>query len=121
MNRKESTVPSDEQYANGLDFSQYDTQGFQTEFPLLIHKFEAEADSGSHEARRDWIKYIRPTIQFGGCNPVNGNFTSLTMPFCLPERLRHMRTPTNVSSDDLSDCHHSINDEAKFCFRRFSR
>lgn len=36
----------------------------------------------------DWIRYIGPAPEFGGCNPVNGNFTALVLPLCKPERLQ---------------------------------
>jgi hypothetical protein len=79
---------TDEPTAFALDFASYDTQKFHTNLPVRIHKLDAEANDGCREARLDWIKYCGPAIQFGNCNPVNGNFTSLTMPLVIPERLR---------------------------------
>ena len=63
--------------------------GFFTDaYSVCLNNHEAEANSGCYEARRDWIKYIGPVEQFGGCNPVNGNFTAVVLPLCKPERLR---------------------------------
>jgi len=71
-----------------VDASCYDTQGFSENYTLRRHHHEIEADRGSQEARSDWIKYIGPVQEFGGCNPYRGNFTSLVLPLCLPERIR---------------------------------
>ncbi|KAK3331321.1 isoprenoid synthase domain-containing protein, partial [Apodospora peruviana] len=72
-----------------IDLGRFDTQGFcRTGYPLRRHRFEALADAGCHEARQDWIRYIGPVDEFGGCNPVNGNFTALALPLVKPERLR---------------------------------
>jgi hypothetical protein len=71
-----------------LDLSKYDTHGFCPEYPLARHKYERAADDGCHEARLDWIQYIGPVTEFGGCNPRNGNFAALVLPLCKPERLR---------------------------------
>jgi hypothetical protein len=76
------------QYSHLLHIGEYDTHGFCEDYQLRRHKYEAEANSGSYEARQDWIRLIGPVDQFGGCNPVNGNFTAVVLPFCLPERLR---------------------------------
>src|SRR5689334_4491283 len=35
------------------------------------------ANAGCLEARRDWARYIGPAREFGGCNPIDGNFTAL--------------------------------------------
>ncbi|RMZ70974.1 fusicoccadiene synthase [Pyrenophora seminiperda CCB06] len=71
-----------------IPLSQYDTQGLCSNYTLRRHKYEAEANAGCHEARSDWIKYIGPIEQFGGCNPLNGNFSAVVLPLCRPERLR---------------------------------
>lgn len=34
------------------------------------------------------MQYIGPATEFGGCNPLNGNFTALVLPLCKPERLQ---------------------------------
>jgi hypothetical protein len=74
--------------AETLDLSQYDTQGFCPNYPLLRHRYESLANLGCHEARADWIQYVGPAAEFGGCNPLNGNFTALVLPVCRPERLQ---------------------------------
>jgi hypothetical protein len=74
--------------AEVLDLSQFDTQGFSRDYPILRHRFEALANLGCHEARTDWIQYVGPVAEFGGCNTLNGNFTALVLPMCKPERLQ---------------------------------
>lgn len=74
--------------AETLDLSEYDTQGFCPGYTLLRHRFESLANDGCHEARTDWIQYIGTVAEFGGCNPLNGNFTALVLPLCKPERLQ---------------------------------
>jgi hypothetical protein len=82
------TFVSDDQTSFTVDISQYDTEGFCANYRLRRHKFEQFANDGCHEARLDWSKYVQSTDQFGGCNPVNGNFTAVVLPLCKPERLR---------------------------------
>ncbi|KAK4185022.1 isoprenoid synthase domain-containing protein [Podospora australis] len=65
-----------------------DLHGFCPKYPLARHKHEVLANAGCADARQDWIKHIGPASEFGGCNPVNGNFTALVLPLCKPERLR---------------------------------
>jgi hypothetical protein len=79
---------SDDRTSSIIDISQYNTHGLCANYTLRRHKYEAEANAGSHEARSDWIKHIGPVEQFGGCNPINGNFTAVVLPLCLPERIR---------------------------------
>jgi len=79
---------SDDASSYLLDLANYDTQGLCYKYTLRKHKYESEANAGCYEARSDWIRYIRPVEQFGSCNPVNGNFSSLVLPLCKPERLR---------------------------------
>jgi hypothetical protein len=88
MYQDDAVTPADDRTACLLDISHYDTHGFCTGYSLRRHKFEEKANAGSHEARLDWAKYIGSTNQFGGCNPINGNFTALVLPLCRPERLR---------------------------------
>lgn len=70
-----------------VDPSSYDALGFAKSYTLRRHKYEAEANRGAYECRQDWIKYIGPIEQFGNCNPYDGNFTYLVLPFTRPERL----------------------------------
>jgi hypothetical protein len=78
----------DEPTAETLDISQYATDGFCQDYPLKRHRHEALANAGSLEARRDWARYIGHAGEFGGCNPLNGNFTALVLPLCRPDRIR---------------------------------
>jgi hypothetical protein len=71
-----------------VDISHYALDGFCKGYSLRKHKNEIEADAGCYEARRDWTNYIGPVKEFGGCNPINGNFTAVVLPLCKPERLR---------------------------------
>jgi hypothetical protein len=82
------TQTTDDQTSYLVDFSLDETHGLCANYPLRRHKFEAETNAGCHEARSDWIKYIGPIEQFGGCNPINGNFTAVVLPLSKPERLR---------------------------------
>ena len=80
--------PSDDATSYEVDLADYDTHGLCSKYTLRRHKYETEANAGCHEARSDWIRYIGPVRQFGGCNPVNGNFSSVVLPLCKPECLR---------------------------------
>jgi ophiobolin F synthase len=71
-----------------VPLSHYDTQSLCSFYTLRRHKFESEANAGCYEARQDWIKYIGAIEEFGGCNPINGNFTAVALPLTKPERLR---------------------------------
>jgi ophiobolin F synthase len=70
-----------------VPLSNFDTHGLCTKYTLRRHKWEAEANAGSHKARSDWIKYVGPVKQFGICNPINGNYPAIALPFTKPERL----------------------------------
>ncbi|KAJ4018779.1 hypothetical protein NW752_005907 [Fusarium irregulare] len=70
-----------------VDISRFDTQGLCAEYQLRRHKFEDLADAGCHQARSDWIKYVGPVNEFGGCNHINGNFSAVVLPLCKPDRL----------------------------------
>jgi hypothetical protein len=50
-------------------------------------KDEAAANDGSHLLRKDWQRFIGPIDAFGGCNPYQGNFTSLALPYTQRERI----------------------------------
>ncbi|XP_014550358.1 hypothetical protein COCVIDRAFT_31875 [Bipolaris victoriae FI3] len=87
-----STHISSQQLDDAVSFtvplSKYDTDGLCMNYTLRRHNWEAEANAGSHEARLDWAKYVGPTEQFGGCSPINGNFSALALPLTKPERMR---------------------------------
>jgi hypothetical protein len=83
-----STQASDDVTSYLVPISQYNTYGLCSNYILRRHKCEVEANPGCREARLDWIKYIGPIEQFGGCNPINGNFSAVVLPLSKPERLR---------------------------------
>jgi ophiobolin F synthase len=62
-------------------------QGFSRDFTLRKAKDEAAANDGSHLLRKDWQRFIGPIDAFGGCNPYQGNFTSLALPYTQRERI----------------------------------
>lgn len=79
---------SDDATSYIVNLSDYDTKGLCSNYTLRRHTHETEANAGCYEARSDWLKYIGLVEQFGGCNPVNGNFSAVVLPLCRPERLR---------------------------------
>src|SRR6201996_2916112 len=81
-------VADDDSIFTVLHLSEYDTQGFCHNYPARRHNYGHEADKGSRDARADWVRYIGPITQAGGCNPFSGHFAALTLPTCKPERLR---------------------------------
>jgi hypothetical protein len=87
ITEKPKSAPADET-SYLVPLSHYDTHSLCSGYTLRRHKSESEANAGCHEARQDWIKYIGPIEQFGGCNPLNGNFSAVVLPLAKPERLR---------------------------------
>jgi ophiobolin F synthase len=79
---------SDDATSVEVNIANYDTHGLCSKYTLRRHKYESEANAGCYEARSDWIKYVGPADLFGGCNPIDGNFSALALPLCKPERLR---------------------------------
>ncbi|CAN9134015.1 unnamed protein product [Alternaria alternata] len=71
-----------------VSLSHYDTHSLCSDYTLRRHKYKSEANAGCYEARQDWIKYVGPIEEFGGCNPINGNFSAVVLPLTKPERLR---------------------------------
>lgn len=78
----------DDEVSYVVPLSNYGTDGLCRDYTLRRSKWEAEANAGSHEARMDWMKYIGPIEEFGGCNPINGNFSAVALPLTRPDRLR---------------------------------
>jgi ophiobolin F synthase len=60
---------------------------FSRGLTLRKAKDEAATNDGSHLLRKDWQRFIGPIDAFGGCNPYQGNFTSLALPYTKPERI----------------------------------
>jgi len=91
MNGLLAGFPDDDMVFEQLDIDGLDTQGFCAGYQLRRHKHEDAAITGYHEARSDWHRHIGPIEQFGGANPIHGDFTSLALPLCIePRRLRHI-------------------------------
>ncbi|CAA9959388.1 geranylgeranyl pyrophosphate synthetase [Pyrenophora teres f. maculata] len=87
MSNSMSSQALDDATSYTVPLSNYDTLGLCKNYTLRRHKWEAEANAGSQEARSDWIKYIGPIEDFGTCNPINGNHPAISLPFTKPERL----------------------------------
>ncbi|KAL3457458.1 isoprenoid synthase domain-containing protein [Aspergillus heterothallicus] len=64
-----------------------DIAGFCAGYDLRRHRHEDKANEGSLACRADWEKYIGPIERWGSCNPWEGHFGSVVLPFCKPERL----------------------------------
>ncbi|GLB12133.1 terpene cyclase [Aspergillus tubingensis] len=64
-----------------------DLQGFCRDYPLRRHKFEDWANTGSQQCRNDWEQYIGPIERWGCCNPWEGHFSAVVLPFCRPDRI----------------------------------
>ncbi|KAE8853025.1 hypothetical protein PTNB73_10212 [Pyrenophora teres f. teres] len=87
MSNSMSSQALDDATSYTVPLSNYDTHCLCKNYTLRRHKWEAEANAGSQEARSDWIKYIGPIEDFGTCNPINGNHPAISLPFTKPERL----------------------------------
>jgi hypothetical protein len=61
--------------------------GFCDQYSLRRHKHEDKADQGCLQLRDDWQTYIGPIERWGSCNPFEGNFGSVVLPMCKPDRL----------------------------------
>jgi hypothetical protein len=79
---------SDDDTSYLVEITHYDTNSLCSNYTLRRHKDESEANAGCQEARADWTKYIGPIKQYGGYNPINGNFTAVVLPLSRPERVR---------------------------------
>ncbi|KAL5041044.1 hypothetical protein BDW71DRAFT_212499 [Aspergillus fruticulosus] len=64
-----------------------DMAGFCHEYELRRHRYEHEANEGSLRCRADWETFIGPIERWGSCNPWEGHFGAVVLPFCKPERL----------------------------------
>ncbi|KAF4231839.1 hypothetical protein CNMCM6457_005138 [Aspergillus fumigatiaffinis] len=86
MERQEDPASSD-QTSYLVQRSSPDIEGFCKGYPLRRHKFEAESNKGALQCRGDWVEFIGPIERWGCCNPWEGNFAAVVLPFCKPERL----------------------------------
>ncbi|RDW83563.1 bifunctional terpene synthase/polyprenyl synthetase family protein [Aspergillus mulundensis] len=64
-----------------------DMAGFCHNYELRRHRHEHKANEGSLRLRADWENTIGPIERWGSCNPWEGHFGSVVLPFCRPERL----------------------------------
>ncbi|RHZ58361.1 hypothetical protein CDV55_105563 [Aspergillus turcosus] len=78
---------SDDQTSSIVPRPTPDIEGFCKEYSLRRHRFEDESNKGSLQCRADWVDFIGPIERWGCCNPWEGNFGAVVLPFCKPERL----------------------------------
>ncbi|KAL4863209.1 hypothetical protein BDV12DRAFT_206695 [Aspergillus spectabilis] len=64
-----------------------DIGGFCEGYELRRHHHEDKANASSLRCRADWEAFIGPIERWGACNPWEGHFGSVVLPFCKPERL----------------------------------
>ncbi|KAL4746901.1 hypothetical protein BDW72DRAFT_206953 [Aspergillus terricola var. indicus] len=64
-----------------------DMAGFCHGYELRRHRYEHKANEGSLRCRADWETFIGPIERWGSCNPWEGHFGAVVLPFCRPERL----------------------------------
>ncbi|KAL4801265.1 isoprenoid synthase domain-containing protein [Aspergillus unguis] len=64
-----------------------DIAGFGEGYELRRHHDEDKANAGSLRCRADWEQFIGPLERWGSCNPWEGHFGAVVLPFCKPERL----------------------------------
>lgn len=64
-----------------------DMAGFCHGYELRRHRYEHKANEGSLRCRADWETFIGPIERWGSCNPWDGHFGAVVLPFCRPERL----------------------------------
>ncbi|KAG2026212.1 hypothetical protein GB937_001719 [Aspergillus fischeri] len=86
MERQQDLTSSD-QTSYLVPRSSPDIEGFCKGYPLRRHRFEHESNKGALQCRADWNEFISPIERWGCCNPWEGNFAAVVLPFCKPERL----------------------------------
>ncbi|KAL4790372.1 isoprenoid synthase domain-containing protein [Aspergillus venezuelensis] len=64
-----------------------DIAGFCSGYELRRHHHEHLANEGSLRCRTDWEQFIGPIERWGSCNPWEGHFGAVVLPFCKPDRL----------------------------------
>lgn len=75
-------------YSHLIDPSSYPTQGLCDGIPLRCHRNSDIDELGTIRLRRDWQTHVGPlpNSTHGGLGP-DYNFTAVTIPECLPDRL----------------------------------
>jgi hypothetical protein len=86
MERQQDPASSD-QTSYLVQRSSPDIEGFCKGYPLRRHKLEDESNKGALRCRGDRVEFIGPIERWGCCNPWEGNFAAVVLPFCKPERL----------------------------------
>ncbi|OAG09799.1 terpenoid synthase [Paraphaeosphaeria sporulosa] len=93
-------------YSNLIPPSSYSTQGLCADIPLRCHRNANMDEHGTIRLRNDWQTHIGslPSSTHGGRGPMY-NFTSVTIPECLPERLEGVSYAMEFAflHDDLVD------------------
>ncbi|KAL4899449.1 hypothetical protein BDW74DRAFT_171497 [Aspergillus multicolor] len=77
-----------------------DMAGFCHGYELRRHSHEHKANEGSLRLRTDWENTIGPIERWGSCNPWEGHFGSVVLPFCRPERLALNMDTDNIALDE---------------------
>ncbi|KAL6230730.1 hypothetical protein BDW75DRAFT_234182 [Aspergillus navahoensis] len=80
--------------------SNTDMAGFCHGYELRRHRHEHKANEGSIRCRADWETFIGPIERWGSCNPWEGHFGALVLPFCKPERLALNMDTDNIALDE---------------------
>ncbi len=77
-------------YSREYDLTSAQKQGCWSTLPLRIHKDEQLAIEASYEFLRDWEEAVGKGTDLDATISLcaNGHFVALTIPECLPERLR---------------------------------
>ncbi|KAL4953372.1 isoprenoid synthase domain-containing protein [Aspergillus filifer] len=74
--------------------------GFCSGYELRRHHHEHLANEGSLRCRTDWEQFIGPIERWGSCNPWEGHFGAVVLPFCKPERLALNLNTDNIALDE---------------------
>ncbi|KAL4758128.1 isoprenoid synthase domain-containing protein [Aspergillus foveolatus] len=83
-----------------VPWSAPDMAGFCHGYELRRHRYEHKANEGSLRCRADWETFIGPIERWGSCNPWEGHFGAVVLPFCRPERLALNMDMDNVGLDE---------------------
>ncbi|KAL4994894.1 isoprenoid synthase domain-containing protein [Aspergillus recurvatus] len=78
-----------------------DMAGFCHGYELRRHRREHKANEGSLRCRADWETFIGPIERWGSCNPWEGHFGAVVLPFCKPERLAVL-CYLNMDTDNIA-------------------
>jgi hypothetical protein len=84
------TIVMEYRYSKPYDVAAASKQGCWSILPLRIHKDEHLAVEASYEFLSDWEKVVGKVegVEDTICLCFNGHFVAVTIPECIPERLR---------------------------------